>query len=147
LGQSVGLQTVNVKHDAYKIKADIIFYYTSLTWFFVEQDVINRNGKFPVQTRGIYLLGPNYGKKIGTIEFQKDSYLHFNAKSLMGAQVGSREYTALLSVIAIELILRGFFTEKLPPESFDLLLFGITETILNITDIFFIKSNPIVQVL
>jgi hypothetical protein len=139
----VGLQAVNVKHDANKIKADIILYNTSLTWVFVEQDVINRNGKFPVQTRGIYLLGPNYDKKIGAIEFQKDSYLHFNAKSLMGARVGSREYTALLSVIAIELILRGFFTEKLPPESFDLLLFGTTETILNITDTFFyqIKSN------
>jgi hypothetical protein len=144
LGQFVGLQAVNVKHDANKIKADIILYNTSLALVFVEQDVINRNGKFPVQTRGIYLLGPNYGKKIGTIEFQKDSYLHFNVKSLMGAQVGSREYTALLIVIAIELILRGFFTGKLPPESFDLLLFGITETILNnITNTFFyqIKYN------
>jgi hypothetical protein len=143
LGQFVGLQAVNVKHDANKIKADIILYNTSLTWVFVEQDVINRNGKFPVQTRGIYLLGPNYGKKIGTIEFQKDSYLHFNVKSLMGAQVCSRENTALLIVIAIELILRGFFTEKLPPESFDLFLFGITKTILNITNTFFyqIKYN------
>jgi len=112
----------NITQKGDKIKADVELWNNTLTWAYVEQDfTVRKKGQIPIQTDGVYLLGPLYTKDLGTIEFSKGSFLHFNAKTAKGVGhlVGRPENTMLLGALMVDLALRGFFKEELLPNTFD----------------------------
>jgi len=116
----IGLKATNIREKENKIQADVILWNNTMTWVYVEQDFTQRKiGQVPVSTQGVYLLGPLYTKNLGTIEFSKDSFLQFNAKTAIGTSPGTRESNMLLGALAIDLAMRGFFSKELPPNAFD----------------------------
>ena len=118
----IGLKATNIKQEGDKIKADVTLWNNTMTWAYVEQDFTPKKaGQLPVQTKGVYLLGPLYTKKLGTKEFSKGSFLKFNAKTATGVGhlLGKPESNMLLGALAIDLAMRGFFTRELPPNAFD----------------------------
>lgn len=118
----IGLKATNVEQKGDKIKADIVLWNSTLTWVYVEQDFTKKKvGQFPVETEGVYLLGPLYTKNLGTKEFSKGSFLQFNAKTATGVGhlLGRPESNMLLGALAIDLAMRGFFSKELPPNAFD----------------------------
>jgi len=136
------LKPINIKEEGDKIKADVILSNLTLTWVFTNQVYLpSATAKVPVGGPVYsYLLGPNQSKVLGTVEFQKGSYLQLNAKSPVGIdyQRFGYEDAALLGAVALDLIMRGFFKKELPSNAFDEpLLIGVETGIGSIPHLFY----------
>lgn len=136
------LKPTNIKEEGDKIKADVVLSNLTLTWVFTNQVYLpSKTAKVPVGGPVYcYLLGPNQSKVLGTVEFQKGSYLQLNAKSPIGIDYRQFGYedAALLGAVALDLIMRGFFKKELPSNAFDEpLLIGAETGIGSISHLFY----------